>query len=295
MGIAGQFLRDLFGIAGVDRGACCRFQTGGGFSCIETSRGSCFNGADVNPDPQTFFFYPNILCSEVECGTVACCLPDGCDNTPWLGPGGQVNPFDPDCATLGGEPQVRGTQCSTGICEVEQPDERPEGCIKETTQESRARTGRPSPPPGGFTWNTDLCQNAQFRMTIRLPSMPPADSPTRSVTSLNYGEMMSIGAIRANETAPGVEPCRHHFAKLVQGNDGYARMMMCGQHVAGDPDTLQVSEGWLYLEDDSIRPKPVPIDQRIDNGYAAVAAGYRAPYWVEGIFHASQVYCGGVV
>jgi len=284
MGIVGQFLRDA--IAGGDFGACCTTNVSGpGFNCTMRNKQSCFNVQEVNPDPQNIFFYPGLSCSEVECGTAACCTDDGCENTDWYNPGGSH--FPSPCDVLDGEQKPRGTQCGQGLCDVpEPPEERPEGCMSEPVIRETRKT------PGGYTWNTDLCQNAQFRMTIRRLDEWPVDAATRNVTSVNYAEMQSVGPIRANETAPGVEPCRRHFAKIGITNDGYARMFMCGQHVSTDSDTLQVSEGRFYLENNSIRPKVAGL-QTIDNGYGAAAVGYRAPFWVEAIYHSQQIYCGG--
>lgn len=284
MGVAGQFLRDA--VAGEVHGACCTRVAGEfAFDCRNISEVDCFGGSE-NPDPDGVYFYPNLQCSEVTCGTQACCLPTECVNAHPT-----TDRFDPitgelflSCATQGGDAKPRGTQCATPeVCEVPEPPEaRPEGCINiDRVAEAR--------PGGPFTYNTDLCQNAQFRMTIRPPGMWPADPFTRLVTSMNYGEPVSVGPIRANEMAPGEQACRTHFGKVVLTKSGYARMMMCGKHVRNDPDTLQVSEGRFYIEKDPIRPKPV--EDRIDDGYVAVVVGHRTPYWVEAIYHSSHAYC----
>lgn len=285
MGIAGEFLRAAIG--GPVFGACCRNLPGPGgvsqFECTPRSKPDCFNAQEENPDPANIFFYPNLGCNEVACGTIACCLEDGCQHTPWIPPGGPVDPFDPDCVSLGGDPQRRGTQCSQRPCDVpDPPEERPEGCLTEPRARPRA--------PGGFVWTEDLCAAAQFRMTIRPPHEWPTRQQDHKFVALNYAEMVSVGAIRANETDSGIEPCRRHYAKIVITKTGYARMMMCGQHVLGDPKSLQVSEGRFYIENDSVRPKP-RLSDRIDNGYAAVAVAYRTPYFVEAIYHAAQTFC----
>ena len=268
MNILGSFLRDA--IAGGSGGACCEptFSGEGDFVCNPTSEVDCVD----NPNA---IFYPRQSCSEVECGKEACCTFNQdtglteCTNVP--------PPFLVD-ECRDGERQGEGTSCAQLPCDVEVPeDEFPIGCITKPV-------GRPTPQTG-YEWDTNLCQNAQFRVTIAAPDAPPAP-----FAPVNYGELQSVGPIRANEQAAGVEPCARHRARLVRGNDGYCRMMMCGRHVLGDPESLQVSEGWFYLEKDSIRPKAEGLTL-IPTGYAAVAVGYRAPYWVEAHYHSYHLPC----
>ena len=282
MGLAGDFLRDA--IAGEPHGACCKSSPDGhgGFEwgCDRIAKHDCFNAQDENPEPETIFFYDGLECSEVDCGTEACCRGDECANEP------PYSMLDPNSGCIGGVWQGRQTQCATNPCEAPEPEDRPEGCMKSSQVRRRA--------PGGYTWNTDLCQNAQFRVVVRPEDEWPADPNDQKWSHVGYAETVSVGPIRANENRPGVEPCRRHYGKVVQTETGYARMMMCGQHVFGDPRTLQVSEGRFYLEDDDSRPgdpKGAGLD-RIERGYAAVAVGYRAPYWVEAHYHSHQVFCG---
>lgn len=269
-GILSDFLRDA--VSAIPGGACCKGAPE--WVCTDTSPGDCLDDPDA-------LFYPGLQCSEVQCGTEACCRETACNNEK-----PDFDLTDPNSGCLGGILQGPGTQCASNPCDApEPPDERPEGCMTEPRAKPRA--------PGGFTWNTDLCQNAQFRITIRPAHEWPRSAEARKWVNLGYGEPVSVGPIRAVETASGVEPCRRHYAKMILTPDGYARMAMCSQHVLGDPESLLVSEGRLYLENDSIRPKPVR--DRIDNGYAAFALSHRAPFWVEAIYHSQPVYCGGIV
>lgn len=297
MSFFGQFIVDA--IAGSPQGACCRYQgqspTGEAqWSCYETTRFICWDDANENPAPNDIFHYPGLRCSDIEgdCGKEACCLEGGhCENRE---PYRFTDPTTTGC--LEGTWAGRGTACAGLPCEAPEPpeEERPTGCMTQTAAEQKEeRLGIPMRPHGDYYWNTDLCQNAQFRMVIRRLSEPPRDHEARKWYNVNYGEFVSVGMIRANEAAAGTEPCDRHYAKLVQTKSGYARMMMCGQHVNGDDDSLQVSEGRFYIESDATRPKPAPPDL-IDDGYAAVAVGYRAPYWVEAIFHARNIFCTGV-
>lgn len=275
MSIIGDFLRDLVG--GERHGGCCTLSPAGDWSCQGTSEPDC----PVSPFKM---FYPGLQCSEVECGTEACCHGEQCTHTTWRAPGSPSNPFDPTCSEQQGDPQGRGTQCASNPCEVEIPeDEFPRGCITKPRMKARAKTG--------YRWNTDGCQNGQFRMTMRPADQWPTDPEVLEYTHLGYGTLTSVGPIRANEQAAGVEPCARHWAHVVIGNDGYARMMMCGQHVLGQPETRQVSEGRFYLESEESRPKGTTIVP-VPSGYAAVAVGYRAPYWVEAHYASHSVYCG---
>ncbi len=79
---------------GRDVWACCGFA-----GCSDlTTKASCDFTAGT--------WYPGLDCTDLECGTISCCLPDGtCDDLSFF-----------SCIARGGQPNENGTQCATVDC-----------------------------------------------------------------------------------------------------------------------------------------------------------------------------------
>ncbi len=239
--------------------ACC-FQVDPSreWRCLDTTPHNCETAADGTPMGIGTRCVEGFNCADLYDNT-RCCLADGSDLTTLSAD---------QCTAIGGTPVMLDDECPTvepdEQCRYAEPDRLPEGALH---------------------WHRDVCQNAMLTPTRRHETqVPDAHEPGFIYYRPGYFELVTQRRVRAMALAQNdpSEPCRHQFAPMTVGDDGYAEGLLCGDRAI---------EG---LSRSSTVPIIAPeTDEFGPAGYARFVGAYQAPLWTEAIFDSPLLTCGG--
>ena len=129
--------------------------------------------------------------------------------------------------------------------------------------------------PGTYlpTWTEDLCPTAVFGRT---PELDPSGQTTGRWLFVTTHPIRANGA---EHVGFNIDPCRHHLARRVVGDNGQSWLEYCSTPHPDEDQFKRAHRAYRCVG---------PIEgANIEAGYAAWAGTYHAPMWTE-VFISSQ-------